>query len=173
MDPFIITYTGKKVYPLEVKDDDLDILDIAHSLSNKCRFTGHTSSFYSVAEHCVLMSRNAPDGLKLQALLHDAAEAYLPDVATPIKDKFPLILEAEKRILHCVRNKFFHLQEWNWEEIKKLDSSMLRLEARRLMPMFREFSFEVEPQDLNLNLPCWFPVRAKSDFMTLFNKMVY
>ena len=70
------TYTGKKFYPFDPREEEVDILDIAHALSQLCRFGGHTKEFYSVAEHCVLVSMCCPSEVKLLGLLHDAAEAY-------------------------------------------------------------------------------------------------
>jgi hypothetical protein len=57
---WIQTYTGKKFYPLTATIDDIDIEDIAHSLSMQCRFNGHCYVFYSVAEHSVLIAENIP-----------------------------------------------------------------------------------------------------------------
>lgn len=51
--PYITTYSKKKFYPLDVRKSDLDIIDIAHALSNMCRFAGHVDRFFSVAEHSV------------------------------------------------------------------------------------------------------------------------
>ena len=88
----IITRTGKLFYPLEPRPEDVDPRDIAHALAHKCRYTGHTEPFYSVAQHSLLVShilgtmKVSPE-VRLQGLLHDAAEAYLPDVASPIKDR--------------------------------------------------------------------------------------
>ena len=53
MEPFVHTHTGKKFHFLDPHSDEICIEDIAHSLSLKCRFNGHTSSFYSVAQHCI------------------------------------------------------------------------------------------------------------------------
>lgn len=64
---------------------DPNIEDIAHALANICRWTGHTSRFYSVAEHCIRAAAIAPPECKLHVLMHDATEAYLGDVATPLK----------------------------------------------------------------------------------------
>jgi len=85
--PFIITYT-KRVFPFkEVFSEDICIEDIAHSLSHLCRFTGHTSAFWSVAQHSLLVAQKMPGGPadKLAALLHDAAEAYTNDLSSPLK----------------------------------------------------------------------------------------
>jgi len=88
---WIQTFTGRRIYPLEPAASVIELGDIAHALAMKCRFTGHTRRFYSVAEHSLLVeklvrqSTSDPEILSW-ALLHDAAEAYLPDVARPIKD---------------------------------------------------------------------------------------
>ncbi|MEM4379972.1 MAG: hypothetical protein QXL01_04720, partial [Thermoplasmatales archaeon] len=83
MEPWIETYSGKKFDYLA--QSELDIEDIAHALSNLCRFNGHTRVFYSVAEHSVNVSSMVPPELKIAALLHDAAEAYIGDVPSPLK----------------------------------------------------------------------------------------
>lgn len=83
------TYTGRAFRPFEATADDIDPVDIAHSLSLTCRYNGHVSRFYSVAEHCVLMAEHfsaAGDRKNaLWALLHDAAEAYIGDMVRPLK----------------------------------------------------------------------------------------
>lgn len=82
---WIQTFTGRKFTPLDARPEDVCIEDIAHALSQKCRYTGHTKSLYSVAQHSVIVSSLLPPSLQLAGLLHDATEAYLPDVAAPIK----------------------------------------------------------------------------------------
>ena len=67
------------------KPEAIDIRDIASALAKLCRFTGATASFYSVAQHSVVVARFLPDRLKPYGLLHDAHEAYLGDIATPVK----------------------------------------------------------------------------------------
>jgi hypothetical protein len=84
---FIVTYTGK-VFPFDdITPDCIDIQDIAHSLSHLCRWTGHTNMFYSVAQHSLLVSERMPGKAaeKLVGLLHDGAEAYTNDLASPLK----------------------------------------------------------------------------------------
>ena len=84
----ILTYTGKWFYPLEPRPEDVDIRDIAHALSLICRFTGHVTYHYSVATHSIAVSELCKPHLALYGLLHDAGEAYLTDIAHPIKDGF-------------------------------------------------------------------------------------
>ena len=79
------TYTGRHVHPLCPSPEEIDIQDVAHSLSQMCRFVGHTDGFYSVAQHSVLVSELVPGRDALWGLLHDASEAYLCDLPAPIK----------------------------------------------------------------------------------------
>ena len=90
------TYKGLKFFPLDPKPEDVCIEDIAHHLAIKCRFGGATQVPYSVAEHSVRVSEClVPLGHRLQlvGLLHDAAEAYLPDWPAPIKSRCGVIIE--------------------------------------------------------------------------------
>ena len=85
---WIETYTGKKIYPLNMcqsNQTSICIDDIAHALSQTCRFGGHTREFYSVAQHACLVAMMVPNEFKLAALHHDDAEAYLGDVVSPVK----------------------------------------------------------------------------------------
>lgn len=110
---WIQTYTGRKFYPLRPRTEDICIEDIAHALAMKCRFSGHCKRFYSVAEHSTLVSRLVAKKLSIDfgdavrwGLLHDAGEAYLPDVPSPIKHRFPYLIECEEYILKTVAVRF-------------------------------------------------------------------
>jgi 5'-deoxynucleotidase YfbR-like HD superfamily hydrolase len=87
---YIITRTGQQFDFDAFTSDDIRIEDVAAALSKLCRFTGHTTKFYSVAEHSLLVAQLV--GLnggsirdQLWGLLHDAPEAYVGDMSTPLK----------------------------------------------------------------------------------------
>lgn len=87
---FIETYTGRAFWPLKPTPDALSVIDIAHALSNQCRYSGHVQFFYSVAQHCCVlalyMQEQGHSPLDcLRMLMHDAAEAYLVDIPRPVK----------------------------------------------------------------------------------------
>lgn len=86
----IRTFTGRWVDPLDLKYGDVCIEDVAHSLSLKCRYTGHVPEMYSVARHSLLVThilghQGHSWEVQMAGLLHDATEAYLPDVSSPTK----------------------------------------------------------------------------------------
>jgi hypothetical protein len=81
----IRSYTGRWPTPLNLKPADVCVEDVAHSLSLICRFGGHCSSFFSVAEHSIMVAQRVPPKFRLTALLHDATEAYLGDMVRPVK----------------------------------------------------------------------------------------
>jgi hypothetical protein len=83
--PWMTTFTGKRFYLMDPVVEDITIEDIAHALAMTCRWHGHTNTFYSVAQHSVLTSLVADRPYRMAMLLHDAAEAYIGDLAKPIK----------------------------------------------------------------------------------------
>lgn len=86
---WIQTYTGRQFWPLDPKPEEVCIEDIAHALSQQCRYAGHTIRFYSVAQHSVEIALRVPRAAALWGLLHDAAEAYLVDLPRPVKYLMP------------------------------------------------------------------------------------
>lgn len=84
-DGWVGTNSGRRIDLYGTKPEEIDIEDIAGALSKNCRFTGQLSRWYSVAEHCIWVARLLPPHMRLIGLLHDAAEAYIADVASPVK----------------------------------------------------------------------------------------
>ena len=82
---WVQTISGRAVDLLDPKPETISIEDIAHSLARICRYTGHTTEHYSVAQHSVLVARALSPELALEGLMHDAVEAYVQDVSAPLK----------------------------------------------------------------------------------------
>ncbi len=143
--PWIQTFSGKRFWPMQPRAEDIDIRDIAHSLSLQCRFNGHCLAFYSVAEHSVRVSRVLPAELALWGLLHDAAEAYLSDLPRPVKKQIPLFEQAEDRLLELIAGHF----KLSWpmpQAVKQADDTLLMTEMRDLMQEVREpWRIDAEP----------------------------
>lgn len=108
--------------------DNLKIEDIANALSKLCRFTGHTNRFYSVAEHSVRVSRMVPDMYARAGLMHDAAEAFIGDVSTPLKRLIPEYRIVERRVWEAV-SKRFNLGEPTPGLVKEADHQIVVNEA--------------------------------------------
>ena len=106
--PSVGTVTGKLFSFLDPDPAEICLEDIAHGLSNLCRFNGQTSAFYSVAQHSVLVSLlcNARDAL--WGLFHDAAEAYLGDIVSPIKRNLGMeqYRLAERVVMRAVAERY-------------------------------------------------------------------
>jgi hypothetical protein len=132
---FIQTYTGITYYPADPRPLDVCIEDIAHALSMLCRYTGHCKFFYSVAEHSMrvadLVSLHGPE-VEIQALLHDAAEAYCNDISRPLKRSLHDYRIVESLNDIAVRDRF-DLPIKHDPLVKEADNDMLHCEYRALM----------------------------------------
>lgn len=135
----IQTSSGRLVNPFSMRIEDISLHDIAHALEGIGRFGGHTSRLYSVAEHSIgvayMVRRLGGTKEDAQAgLLHDAAEAYLGDIPSPLKyrSEFAFLREAEARIQGLVWKKY-GLEGADRSLVKKADQILLGLEARDLM----------------------------------------
>jgi len=135
--PYIQTVSGINFTFTEPKSEDFNIVDIAHSLGMQCRFNGHTRRFYSVAEHCLNVARLLPREFKLEGLLHDASEAYITDIATPVKRLLPDYARLEAIVQGSVR-KVFNLPEQESPEVVQADRACLVAEAKKYLPITRD-----------------------------------
>lgn len=134
--PAALTASGREFYPLSPSVDAIAIEDIAHALAYQCRFNGHTRVFYSIAEHCVSVSRLCAPEDALWGLLHDASEAYLGDLIAPVKYLPGLwaYRDLEARVLQVVASAF-NLQLPIPTSVATADDWMLQIELRELLPM--------------------------------------
>lgn len=153
-DAWIQTYSGRRFTPTNPNPDAIVIQDIAHSLSMQCRFSGHCRGFYSVAQHSVLVSYICDNSDALWGLLHDASEAYLVDVPSPLKRSGQLegYISFEKKVQEAVCRRF-GLTFAEPSSVKKADKVLLATEARDLMSPLRSdwvqtcepLPFRIEP----------------------------
>jgi 5'-deoxynucleotidase YfbR-like HD superfamily hydrolase len=173
--PTIQTFKGTYFDYSNPEASVIDIEDIAHGLANLCRFNGQSSKFYSVAQHSVLMAYavNRSDGRPakvFEALMHDAHEAYVGDMPSPLKRLIPGFKEIEKRVEVVVRRKF-GLPESMSPEIKTADLRMLLTEQEALMtPPFNHWAARSHAAPYSgFKIVSWPPEDAKRRFLDLFS----
>ena len=128
---WIQTHSGQQFIPAALNPDAIRISDIAQALSMLCRFNGHTRRFYSVAEHCIVMSQMVAPEHAYEALMHDAAEAYIGDLARPLKPFVRGFKEMEERIMDVIREKYE--VPGPTPAVKEADVRMLVTEQQQLM----------------------------------------
>jgi 5'-deoxynucleotidase YfbR-like HD superfamily hydrolase len=143
------TYTGKKFYVSEPAKTDFDLGDIAHALSNQCRFGGHTKHFYSVAQHSLFVADivKASGGNLVQelwGLMHDATEAYMVDIPTPLKLTLDGYEERENQVMLLIASRLYiphHGEEGLLPAVVKIaDRVAVVTEARQLTHGTKEWS---------------------------------
>lgn len=132
-DAYIEVNSGQKFYPFDLPRANISIEDVAHSLAHNCRFNGHTSSFYSVAEHSVLVSHLCEPENALAGLLHDASEAVISDIPKPIKNFLPDVQALEHQLELYMFDRYANGARMN-EDIKLCDITALAMEATAIMP---------------------------------------
>jgi hypothetical protein len=189
---WIQTRSGRKFHLLDPRPEDFGIWDIAHALSNQCRFTGHPATLYSVAEHSVRVARRIaqthPDirpqarrfgppktgvlygdrwgsELAYDGLMHDATEAYLCDMARPFKQlpEFAVYRDLEDKLMKQIAFAF-EVQYPFHPAIKQADEVLLGTEARDLMaPTPEDWHFRYE--HLPERVRPWSPRKAKRLFL--------
>jgi hypothetical protein len=181
--PWIQTYSGGRFWPFDPRPEDVFIGEIAHALSNKCRYSGHCDQFYSVAQHCVIMSQAVEMSygnsyLALWALLHDAAEAYLSDIPRPLKPHYRIEVagrlwsfdEIELRLMTAIAAQF-GITMPEPPEITQADLRMLATEKRDLMEASERWTMldNVVPYAPRI-VPCT-PAEANDAFIALYERL--
>jgi uncharacterized protein len=175
-DGYFRTYTGLNVQPLSPAPDDLDIHDIAHSLSHICRFLGHAQRFYSVAQHSVLVSQMVPRADALWGLLHDASEAYLCDLPAPLKcePQMKFYRAAEERLMACVALKF-GLAPQMPKSVVYIDKVLLATEFRDVTTASDLDWIVAECGGVNplsrITIDPWSSMVAKDNFLSRFEEL--
>lgn len=170
---WMCTFTGRHVYPLALKVEDIDIKDIAHHLAMQCRYNGSVNRFYSVAEHCYLISHALlRDGYPLmvayQGLTHDAAETYTGDMIRPVKNS-----------LRSIWSKWKEIEESNEETIaialgvdhpynpavKQYDRRIIQDEKAQLG--MNTWAWDQEA--LGVTIHGWSPAEAEANYLAQYD----
>lgn len=173
--PYISLVDKQRYNFLSPVPEDIDIETIAHSLSNLCRFTGHTREFYSVAQHSVLVSNIVPSRLALEGLLHDSHEAFVGDIATPLKRLLPDYKMIEALAGEAVA-KMFDLPLVMPDEVKWADTVALASEVRDLLPgLYSDWNFPagitIESASCKAIVPLT-PQQARDEFLDRYYEII-
>lgn len=155
----IKTFTGKYLNVFEPRPEDICIEDIAHGLAMQPRFGGQLPEFYSVAQHSVMVANLCWGQHKLAALLHDASEAYMADIPSPIKKRLRGYKKVENVLMKAIADKFGFQFPFD-QQIKDADREMLIVEMDCLSRKRKRFPVAVHGQ-----------VWAEREFLNYFNSL--
>lgn len=171
---YIQTFSGAKVHLPFNDPGEIVIADIAHALSNACRFAGHTHRHWSVAQHSMCVSDLVPEEHKLQALLHDATEAYLCDIPTPFKKALPEYGTLEAQLWRIIAKRFGVAEELH-PSVKEADAVMLMTERDMLCTTSKDWG-DVEnlPRRQDIMLPYLSMTHEKAEeaFRSKYDRLV-
>lgn len=166
-------FSGKPFFLTDPRSNEMRIEDIAHSLSNQCRFNGHTLEFYSVAQHSVLVSENVPPEYALAGLMHDAGEAYVSDLSKPVKVIIQGAFKDLERRIDLIVCEAFDLDYLSCHTgpVKEADNRVCATERRDLMaaPCGVCWGDMPEPYDFHINpMP---PKEAEALFLARYKEL--
>ena len=171
----INTHSGRQVNIANPDPEAIHIGDIAHALTFLCRGGGHTDFFFPVERHCVYcareaMARGCSREVVLACLLHDASEAYMVDLPSPIKDGlFPEYRALENRLLDCIYRKYIgrSLTVDEAARVDEIDHTLLKYDLKYLLNM------DVELPPIHIELEYQFEPfeESKAAYMRLFEEV--
>ena len=163
------TYSGRPFWPLDPRPEEIHIEDIAHSLAMRCRYGGHCTRFYSVAEHSVHVSRYVSPANALWGLLHDAPEAFSSDLPRPLKRSLPNWKPMEDRIMVAVCKRF-GLVEMEPTGVKYVDLAITS-DERAVMMNPSDLPWGDLPDPLGVEIMFLNPEDAKRAFIARFEEL--
>ena len=159
---WMLTYTGRKFFPMDPRPEDVCIADIAHALSLVCRFGGQLKEHYSVACHSLNVWWAIPASLgpkvQLCALLHDAPEAYIGDMIAPLKRHIPQFQKVEELVWGAIAGRYFGDQSLQLpKEVKLADKQVLLGERDKFMSKDHGIWLEdidgIQPAEIKFSQP--------------------
>lgn len=183
--PWIQTYSGRAFHLLDPTPEEVDLADIAHALAFKSRYSGHAKWHYSVAQHCVFGQRYMrSDKEALAFLLHELGEAWLPDIASPLKPTLRISLPLTGRELSWGELERLHtevaLRALGCEEllplidspeVRDMDRRMLMTEAPVLLGALHPGWGVKAEQIRGCAIPQWSPGRAEAEWLHCYQAL--
>lgn len=168
--PMIMLASGKWFDFLDPHGSDFDIEDIAHGLSNVCRYAGQCQHFYSVAEHSLLVSQQVEE-YAYEALLHDAAEAFMGDITRPLKQLVPEFKRIEAEIEDAITSRFSMRRDYR-KAVKHADLQVLAAEQLQIMaPGCADWAREANIKPAPITVRSLSPDDARQEFLSQFYKL--
>lgn len=166
---FIATYTGKKFFLLEPRIEDIDVIDIAHSLAMQCRWTGHCRHHYSIAQHAYYCSLIGPEEEAFQRLHHDDSEAYIADMNRPLKH-YTEAGAAYKKVEKPLQDLIYDamgLSRIEHESVHLADHAMLYAEKSQIMGYLFDEAEKWTPDEAqaNIKIEQWTPEYAEHMYL--------
>jgi len=162
--PTILLYSGNYFSYENPHDSVWTLEDIAHGLAMTCRFGGQARRYYSVAEHSVYVSRLVPPELAWDALMHDAAEAFICDMPKPLKEMLPEYKRIEKHVESAIGERY-GLRYPMPPEIKMADIQMLRAEQVQIMRNDDDWHWTFDVPEPDITIAALPPESAKVMFL--------
>ena len=167
--PTIMLASGKLFDFLDPHGSDFDIDDIAHGLAHVCRYAGQCRAFYSVAEHSMLVADTVGE-FGYEALLHDAAEAFIGDVTRPFKQLLPDYKRIEATIEDAIIRRF-GLDRRSKGPVKHADLRVLAAEQAQVMaPGCADWAVEAGIEPAPVVVKHLEPVAAKRAFLSRYER---
>lgn len=170
--PVIQVASGEYVSPLYPYEWTPRITDIAHALSHQARFSGHTRVHYSVCEHSCRVADILPPEHQLAGLLHDASEAYLVDLPTPLK-QHPLIGDPYREVEAALQGRIDDVfgVDTTSHEVHAADRILLATEKRDLMPPGPDWLILQGVVPLERRIMPWQPMAARTQFLQRYERL--
>ena len=189
---FVQLTDQRRFHPFSPDAAEVDIKDIARSLARQCRFDGHVNvEHYSVAEHSIYVSELVAPEFALDGLLHDAAEAYIGDIVSPVKRatwflsddiqqeeriNYARAEDVERRILNVVYGSLAPHRTRAVVCAPRTNDADIRLtahEARMLQGGVEDWGEAyTNAEPLEWCLHCWAPAEAERRFLARFEELM-
>jgi len=166
------TFTGRQIFPLAPRLEDIALEDIAHGLSLLCRFGGQLRSFYSVAEHSVRVSQLCDPADALHGLLHDASEAYLVDIPRPLKH-LPVMdpYRRAEAVLQAAIYRRFALRRGTPASVTRADEAIAVNEGQDLFAIVPAWAAAGTRVNKLETLAGWTPLQAERLFLARYHAL--